>query len=95
MKDFSPHAILHSPLTPDASVEALINLICSGKEGPVTLLIEPSLPTPKDERLLPGSWSGFEIPEPQTPRYAPRRPSKFNSADSITRQLGSRGVLSQ
>ena len=36
MKDFSPHAILHSPLTPDASMEALINLICSGKEGPVT-----------------------------------------------------------
>ena len=68
MKYFSPHAILYSPLTPDETVEALINWSCSEKGDPVTLLIEPSLPTPKDERLLPGSWSGFEIPEAQTPR---------------------------
>ncbi len=68
MKDFSPHAILRSPLTPDQSVENPISsrLICSGTDGPVTLLIEPLLPTPKAERLPLASWSGFATPEAQT-----------------------------
>ena len=42
MKDFSPHAILRSPLTSDRAVLTLINLSLASSESelPVTLLIE-------------------------------------------------------
>ncbi len=64
MKDFSPHAILRSPLTPDETVEGLIqdSLISSNGEGPVILLIEPVLPTPKDDPSSQGRWPVFEGP---------------------------------
>ena len=59
MKDFSPHAILRHPSTPDETVERLIkdSLISSKGEGPVVLLIEPPFPpTRRGERSLPASW---------------------------------------
>ncbi len=70
MKDFSPHAILRSPLTPDRAVEALINLslIYSGGAGPVTLLIDPCSPIQRGEPLPLRSWRGSATPEAQTPR---------------------------
>ncbi len=47
MKDFSPHAVLRSPLTSGREVERLIraSLISSRNEGPVILPIDP-LPLP-------------------------------------------------
>ena len=64
MKDFSPHAILRSPLTPDETAERLIQdaLIRRGGKGPVILLIEPVLPTRKGERSSPERWRAFERP---------------------------------
>ena len=59
MKDFSPHAILRHPSTPDETEERLIkdSLISSKGEGPVVLLIEPPLPlTRKGGRLSHDSW---------------------------------------
>ena len=51
MKDFSPHAILRSPLTSDEAVEGLIrdSLTSSSDEALVVLLIDPLSPTQKDE----------------------------------------------
>jgi hypothetical protein len=65
MKDFSPHAILRSPLTPDETVEGLIrdSLTSSNGEGPVFLLIDPlPSPTQKDEPSSLGQWLESEDP---------------------------------
>jgi hypothetical protein len=64
MKDFRPHAILRSPLTPDETVEGLIrdSLASSNGEGPVILLIDPPSPTPKDEPSSQGRWPVLEGP---------------------------------
>ena len=65
MKDFSPHAILRSPLTSDDTVEGLIqdSLTSSSDEGPVVLLIDPlPSPTPRDEPSSQGRWPVFERP---------------------------------
>ncbi len=59
MRDFSPHAILRYPSTPDETVERLIkdSLMSSKGEGQVVLLIEPPLPlTRKGGRLSHASW---------------------------------------
>ncbi len=71
MKDFSPHAILRHPSTPDETVERLIrdSLISSKGEGPVVLLIEPPLPwTRKAGPSLPKRWPVFERREAPTSR---------------------------
>ena len=62
MKDFSPHAILRSPLTPDETVEGLIqdSLNSSNGEGPVILLIEPCFEHPKDQASSQRRWPAFE-----------------------------------
>ncbi len=63
MKDFSPHAILRSPLTSDSTVEGLIrdSLASSNGEGPVFLLIDPlPSPTQKDEPSSLGRWRELE-----------------------------------
>ncbi len=62
MTDFSPHAILRSPLTPDETVERLIqdSLTSSNDEDPVVLLIEPPSPTQKDEPSSLGRWRELE-----------------------------------
>ena len=65
MKDFSPHAILRSPLTPDETVEGLIqdSLISSNGEGPVVLLIDPlPSPTQKEPPSSQERWPVFERP---------------------------------
>ena len=64
MKDFSPHAILRSPLTPDETVEGLIrdSLASSNGEGPVILLIEPLSLAPRDEPSSLKPWPVFEGP---------------------------------
>jgi hypothetical protein len=63
MKDFYPHAIWRSPLTPDSTVEGLIRgLISSNGEGSVILLIDPLSPTQKDEPSSLGRWPVFEGP---------------------------------
>ncbi len=58
MKDFSPHAILRSPLTPDETVERMIKDALSrrGGKGPVILLIDPPPPTRKGERSWSDEW---------------------------------------
>ena len=64
MKDFSPHAILRSPLTSDEEAEQLLqnSLTSLSGEGPVVLLIEPPLETQKVEASLQDSWPVFEKP---------------------------------
>ena len=64
MKDFSPHAILRSPLTSDEDVEGLIrdSLASSNGEGPVILLIEPLSPTPRGEPSSQERWPVFAGP---------------------------------
>jgi hypothetical protein len=64
VKDFSPHAILRSPLTSDEEVERMIqaSLASSNGEPLVLLLIDPLEPTPKDEPSSQGSLPGFEKP---------------------------------
>ena len=62
MKDFSPHAILCDPLTPDSTVEGLIrdSLASSNGEGPVILLIEPCSEPPRDQASSQRPWPAFE-----------------------------------
>ena len=64
MKDFSPHVILRSPLTPAETVEGLIrdSLTSSGGEGPVVLFIDPLSPTWRVEPSSQRRWPVLEGP---------------------------------
>ncbi len=75
MRDFSPHAILRSPLTPDETVERMIQaaLIRRGGKGPVILLIDPVPPTLKDEPSSRGQW---RVPAEEKPSEVEEEPPK-------------------
>jgi hypothetical protein len=69
VKNFSPHAILRSPLTSDEEVERLIELVLTlrrqastNEEGPVVMIIEPPLEFWGGEPSSHGSWPVFEKP---------------------------------